>query len=760
MNRGLLLFACLTSMAAAATPSSRATAHIPLRGALNEFLVESLNERVQKARRPGPPANRAADLIVFELATRPADLPDALAVADAIHKLRDQGVATAALVGKPGSASDTLLALACDQLFMADRAALEPIDPDAFASPPSDARRQLLAALARYSAWRPRTAPLYQAMADPEPEVHVIVFEGLESKPKFVSAADHRRLMATPPSPIVRSERVARAGTFPVLAAADALRIGLSSGTVNTVDILASRLDISPASLVTLEQKVTPVAAQPPPAKGRAAKAASEPAPALKDSRIKPRAEGQVIFIPLDDMVGEGMRYSLARRLEMARKLFPALIVFEVNTYGGRLDSALSIANDIFAIEDPPTVAYVNSKAISAGALISIACDEIVMQSGGSLGDCQPVDTSGKAVRSEKIDTVLRTRFRTFCDGKYPAALGQSMVTMEIEVYQLETRDGQREYVTDKEYQNLLRSPEELERYKNPKNAKKIVHEDELLTMNDREALDYGFSRATVKSRQQVLELYGLADREIITFKWSWSEKLVQLLDRVGPLLLALGVLGIMIELKTPGFGIFGIIGLSLIGVFFFGKYTAHLAEVWEILLFFVGVLLLGIEIFVTPGFGVIGVAGLLCMVTSILLSLQHFAIPRTPLEYELFADNIVTVGIVALLIFAGAIGIARYLHRAPYLGKIVLPPPPSSTAPTAVSQAVSPPPAPQAQKERAQALVGRRGRAVTMLRPAGSAEFDGEPLDVVTQGDFIRPGEAIEICGVKGNRTIVRRAT
>jgi len=500
----------------------------------------------------------------------------------------------------------------------------------------------------------------------------------------------------------------------------------------------------------------------PPPAPNPAdqAAAAPKPVPLPTPLAIKAPTSAPVVFIPLHGIVGEAMLHSIERRLAMARDLTPALLVFELNTYGGGLDSALAIADIVFGITDIPTVAYVNDKAISAGALIATACGQIVMHRGSTLGDCQPVNLSGEALDSEKIDTVLRARFRTFCEGKYPPALAEAMVTKSFEVYEVQTLDGKNVYLLAKDYQSVLHSPEQLARYKNAEGARKVVGSTEILTMTNTEAKDYGFSAASVESSADLLKLYGLQAHRVATFEYTWSEKLVRLLDAIGPILLGLGVLGILIELKTPGFGFFGIAGLTLIALFFFGKYAAGLADAWKIILFAIGLVLLLVELFVTPGFGILGIAGLLAMMISVLLSFQTFIVPSSPQQVRQFEWSVGQLGIAALIVVLGVLLISRYLHRTPYLGRIVLASPPPSTAPTAVTRGISAPPAPKDEAERARQLIGRRGKAVSMLRPAGRADFDGKPLDVVTEGDFIAPGEAIEICAVHGNRLIVRRAT
>ncbi|MFP4057648.1 MAG: NfeD family protein [Candidatus Brocadiia bacterium] len=760
----MALLALMGGLALAARPlgaaAPRRACILPLRGRLDALALESLHQRLREAAADIAPArgddeeeappSQPGLLVVLDLGLEGGSLGHSLDAADTVHGLYEKGIETAALVREPGSAPGTLLAIACEKLFMAPSARLVPLDPQAFDEPGPQAAEQLLAAADRYSARRPRLRLFYRALVDPAVEAYAVLFEGRPDQPGFYTPAEHKRLVAKPPRPIDRSERLVKPGSRPALEAAKARDLGLAAEVAENPHQVVQHLGVAGSDVRLLEGEP------------QGAKQAAEPQepeegqPAAKP-RIKPIGSGpKVVFIPLDGMVGEGMRHSVERRLAEAKELEPALIVFEMDTYGGLLASALEIADAIFDLERPRTVALVNDKAISAGSLISVACDQIVMSQSSEIGDCQVVTTSGEAVRSEKIDTVLRARFRTFCEGKYPIALAEAMVTQEFEVYQVTTRDGETQYLKGSEWENM--TAVERQRYV-AGSAKLILDSSTLLTMTDDEAREYGFSSATVSSRQELLDHFGLADREVVVLDWNWSERFVRWLDRAGPLLLMLGVLGILIELKTPGFGIPGILGLALVAVFFLGKHTAGLAEAWEILLFAIGVGLLAIELFVTPGFGVFGILGLLAMGASLLLALQPFVIPESPVDQRMFERNLMKLGAVALGVFVGAIVIGRYLHRAPYLSKIVLATP-SSSEPTSVSSSVSPAPSAQQEEQRATALVGKRGRAATMLRPAGRAEFDGEPLDVVTEGEYIQPGEPIEIFSVRGNRVVVKRVT
>ncbi|MFW6164190.1 MAG: NfeD family protein [Planctomycetota bacterium] len=751
--------------------AARAAVVIPLRGRIDEFMVEAFETRLREAKAQfdaerarrrdrdadrldeGEPIRKAAtpELVLLDLHVTGGAAGATVRIADAVHDLSRRDYGTAALVHGPGSAPATLIALACQDVFLAEKARLVPLAPDRFDPKPTEKEeKQFLDSLRRYCGDRPRLEALYVAFADPATEVHAVVFEGRGGQPAFYDAAGFKRVRASD-QPILRSERVVARGRRAELAAAAAQRIGLAEGIVQTAGEAATALKVPGKALTTLNAageatKPTTATASKP----------AEPDERPKKAQLGPVGDGDTVaVITITGMVGYGMQHSVERRLAEAQAMDPALIVLEFNTPGGRLDSAYGISDKIFDIKAPRTVAYINDEAISAGSFIAVACDEIVMHDGSTMGDCQIV-AGGEPVKLEKYESPLRAQFRKYCEGKYPIALAMAMVTEDIEVHECITPEGTKEYLTGQEFGNLTAA--ERDRYTR---TRRVVTKDRLLTMTHTEARDFGFAKAVVSSRQDILDLYGLGDRGVTieVLDWTWSEKFVRYLDYVAPVILMLGMLGIIIELKTPGFGVFGIVGLALVGVFFFGKYTAGLAEVWEIALFVVGVALLAGELFVTPGFGLLGVSGILCMVASLVLSLQSFGWPANPFEWQVFERNLATVGAVVVGTFVALVIVARHLHKAPYVGRLVLATPPSSTDETEVTRSVTPGPSAEAEESRAESLVGRRGQARSMLRPAGMAEVDGEPLNVVTEGDYINPGEPIEIVQVRGNRIVVKRA-
>ncbi|MGD9308758.1 MAG: NfeD family protein, partial [Desulfosarcina sp.] len=229
----------------------------------------------------------------------------------------------------------------------------------------------------------------------------------------------------------------------------------------------------------------------------------------------------------------------------------------------------------------------------------------------------------------------------------------------------------------------------------------------------------------------------------------SWSEDLVSLIGTLSPILLLIGLGSLFTEIKAPGFGVPGIVGLLCLSLVFFNQYLVGLANYTELLILVVGALLLAFEWFVLPGFGIAGIAGILCIAGGLLLSMQDFVIPdpNLPWERELLIGNLLRVLGAALGAFVLAMITLRYVLprfsrkiHGPYLKATLADARISQSVETAIS-------------------AGRTGTAITLLRPSGIAMIDDRRYDVVTRGEFLEKGTPIRVVKVKGARIVVARA-
>ncbi len=452
-----------------------------------------------------------------------------------------------------------------------------------------------------------------------------------------------------------------------------------------------------------------------------------------------------VYIIPISGDVDPGMAAFLKRALIEIPDTPDTLVVVEMDTFGGRVDSALEMVDTLINVKNAKTIAFVTNKAISAGALISLACNQLVMKNSTTIGDCAPITYSkeGPKMMGEKFQSPLRAKFRTLAKRNgYPAVLAEAMVTADMEVYRVKL-DGNLVFMDAQEYQDLEKDQKARITMK-----KTVVAKGELLTMDDSEAYDLGFSSMSVASLEDMLKQLGVADQTIKRIQVSWSEDLVSLIGKLSPILMLIGLGALYTEIKAPGFGAPGVVGILCLSLVFFNQYLVGLANFTELLIIVIGIVLMGFELFVFPGFGISGIAGIMCITAGLLLSLQDFVIPdpNFPWEKELLINNSLKVLSAALGAFLMALFILRYIF--PKLSKTISGPYLDTTLADArldlpLTTSIQ---------------VGQTGTALTLLRPSGKANIDGEVYDVVTQGDFVPKESKIRVVNIKGTKIIVLR--
>jgi len=451
-----------------------------------------------------------------------------------------------------------------------------------------------------------------------------------------------------------------------------------------------------------------------------------------------------VYVIPVNGTVEPGLSAYIKRNLEKIRDEADALIVFELDTFGGRVDAALDIVDVISNIPSGTTIAYVDKRAISAGALIALASSRLYMKNSTLIGDCAPIiqTQDGQQMAGEKIQTVLRARFRALAKkNNYPQVLAESMVTIDMEVYEV-VMDGKKTFIDKKAYDDL--TPQELETI----TAKKtVVAKGELLTMDDQEAFELGFSSKSVENIDQVLSDLGYGDAQIIRIEASWSERLVRFLQPMLPVLMLLGIGALYTEIKAPGFGLPGMVGILCLALVFFNQYLVGLADYTELILLMIGVLLLGIEVFVLPGFGVAGISGLIVIGAGLVLSFQGFVVPDPQLPWEgaLLMRNIARVSAVFISSFLISLFMIRFV--LPRLSTVVSGPYLSATLKNS-----------HADVTQNQGLkVNDQGVAHSFLRPSGKVMIHDRKIDAITQGEFIESGTPVVVVRMNQNRVIVK---
>ena len=467
--------------------------------------------------------------------------------------------------------------------------------------------------------------------------------------------------------------------------------------------------------------------------------------------------------ITCKDMIDDGLYKSIKRRTNEALDGGADYIVYEIDTYGGDLFSAFNISTYFLdeANAKVLTVAYVAPKAISAGAMISVACKDIVMRENSKIGDCAPIQMGGKleGVEREKVETVTRSAFLSSAQANdYPEALLMAMVTMQMEVYKVEnTKTGKFEFFEGEKL------PKDKKLY-DLENKVLIDKKDELVTLTAQDANEYGVARAVVKDRAGVFDFLENRDgvkfsENIPVFEPNWSEQMVRWINSpaVMSILVLLAMLGVYVEFNSPGVGLPGLVAVICFVIIIGSKYLIGMANWVEVALFVIGGLLLMVELFVTPGFGFIGGAGILCMIAGVFGMLvknppDKIPWPQTAFDWQLFTNGVAAImmGFVGFVVLAWAL--SKYLPRMQFLSGLILVPidaekrekmhPSITTLPSGSEDGVS---------------VGDKGVAVSTLRPAGQGKFEDAIVDVVSQGEFIGHGASVEIIEIHGNRVVVQ---
>ncbi|MFD2704138.1 NfeD family protein [Salibacterium lacus] len=404
----------------------------------------------------------------------------------------------------------------------------------------------------------------------------------------------------------------------------------------------------------------------------------------------------KVYVIPVEQTVENGLKAFLERAVEDAESAGADHIIFEIDTPGGAVDAAGDIAS---LMEDAsvPTTAYVVEKAMSAGAFLALSADEIAMAPGTQMGAAQVINGSGNAAGTK------------------------AQSSWEKNMQNAAELNGR-----NPEYALAMADPAvNLPEYS--------AGEGELLTLTASEAAEVNYAEYTPENREALLQELNLADAEVEEIEVSAAEKIARFVTNpvLIPILLSLGSIGLIMELYSPGFGIPGLIGISSLGLFFFGHMIAGFAGYEALILAGAGLTLLAVEIFI-PGFGIFGLLGAGAFIGSLFFA-----------SYS--ALNIAVSILIALILSVVTVILmfSVFKKRGP-VKRFVL-----EDSVTTEEGFIS--------NESRSELIGRTGVSITPLRPSGSIQLGEERLDVVSEGGYIEKGLDVKIVKAEGSRIIVR---
>lgn len=416
----------------------------------------------------------------------------------------------------------------------------------------------------------------------------------------------------------------------------------------------------------------------------------------------------QVYKVQIDGTIDKGLAPYVERILQEAGE--GDVVILDIDTLGGLSEAALQIRDALLETK-AKTIAFINPRAISAGALISLATHHIVMTPGATIGAATPIMLIGGEASAvdEKYISYFRAEMRATAESRGRRGdIAEAMVDPEIAIEDI-TSDGK------------------------------------LLTLSTTEALEYGIADHEALTFGQVLEKYELKGLEILETEINWAESLVRFLTNpiITSLLLMLGFVGVYVEVKTPGFGIPGAVGMLCLGLFFWGHFLIRLVGWEEMLLFIAGIMLLLLELLVIPGFGIVGILGITAIITSLVLAMVG--------RFELLsfqdiqgAVTKLTAALIGTLIVA--VVVAKFLPRTSFGQQIFL------------QTIQEPEDGYVAQSLERKNLLGMIGLTISPVHPSGTIMLNAKRYDVISEGEFIDKNANVKIIEVEGARIVVRQ--
>ncbi|OGV70630.1 MAG: hypothetical protein A2283_09780 [Lentisphaerae bacterium RIFOXYA12_FULL_48_11] len=446
--------------------------------------------------------------------------------------------------------------------------------------------------------------------------------------------------------------------------------------------------------------------------------------------QAEPAKNDVVYVIPVKDMIERGLVYVVRRGIDEAISEGASAIILDMDTPGGRVDAAEDII-DIIANTKIRTYTFVNPNAISAGAIISLATDEIYMAPGSRIGDAMPLLMSPIGSPQE-MPSSIEEKMVSFVSGLIRATAQRK--NHDPKLAEAMVRRGP-EYRIENE---VICPSNQILTLTNVEAERMVGKEEEKRSL---------LSMGTVENLDALLDKIGHPKSRIVTLKIDAAEKIARYIEMFSAIFLIGGLLGLYIEFKTPGVILPGIIGVILLAIWFWGYHIAGLAGMWELVMFIVGVLLLVSEVVFFPGTVLPGAIGTILIFLSLLMAMagHHPGIPWQP-DFKRLPVAASKLGFQIIITFVIAWLLARFLPETRVFQNLML----------LTSENRSD--GYHASSEDNSQLIGMVGIAFSELRPSGTAVFGEKRLDVVTRGDFLEKDSRIIIAEIHGNRIVVER--
>jgi len=418
-------------------------------------------------------------------------------------------------------------------------------------------------------------------------------------------------------------------------------------------------------------------------------------------------SQSRIIYVAdVEGMVDLGLAPYIRRVIENAEKEKAPAVVIRVNTFGGRVDAATQI-KDAILNSKILTIAYVDKRAVSAGALITLSCQKIAMAPGSAMGAATVVNEAGEKM-SEKAQAYMRSEMRATAEKNGRRAdIAEAMV-------------DERKVIAG------------------------LVDSTQLVSLTAEEAVKYGMADTIAASLEDALKYFKVDYAKIEYTESNWSEDFVRFLNHpiITSILLMIGIVGLFTEIKTPGWGLPGTLALIALALFFGSSYILKLATVLDILLFIIGVALLIVEIFFIPGFGIFGILGIILIVGSLFMALITDLPTIEPGDVSIAIYQLTAAFVGSLIIFSLFL---KYLPKTKAFSVLVL--------------------GEEFDKEKGYVsspdfsyLIGKIGTTITDLRPSGICLIEDKRYDVLSYGEFIEKNTKVKVVNTEGLKIFVQK--
>ncbi|MCY2930516.1 MAG: hypothetical protein NTV86_13655 [Planctomycetota bacterium] len=497
--------------------------------------------------------------------------------------------------------------------------------------------------------------------------------------------------------------------------------------------------------------------------------------PARAGQSSRPARPGEVrnaFVIPIHGEINASLLETVERKIVLCRGKGADLVIFDVDTYGGEITAMDRICQAITRdLAQTYTVAFVNPKAISAGAIISLACSEIVVRRGSVIGDALAVRIGPDGRMEHAADEEVRNKLRSY---KYAGAralaqlngysedLCAAMEKTHVEVWLIRHRATGRLDTVDPD-KNRWRSrvagapgtsggagAEETLEWEY---LRRIVPGNEVLTLTADEAFAFALAERVVPDEAALLAgLHVQGDPTRLSDTALDTLIAIMTSTWMTTLLIAAGVFLAYAELHAPGHAVSGVGAILCFAALFGGRYIAGLAGPIEMIVFVLGAVLILVEIFVIPGFAVSGVVGILCCLAALVAVMIPHApgevpIPRSPLDWQVLQRGLAGLGLGVVGAIVLAAMLMRYFEKVPLANKLLLP----------EAAGASGVPVPEGSPVL-RIREGDRGVVAGMCRPVGVVRFGNDLFDAMTEGEPLDPGTNVRVIRCEGNRLVVEK--